>query len=45
MLDQGIYMAQRGFIALNILLTEDHVSKFITAVQIFCTEWEAFLKW
>lgn len=45
MLEQGIYMAQRGFIALNIMLTEDHVAQFVQAVEAFCERWDAVLRW
>ena len=45
MLQQGIYMAQRGFIALNIMLTEEHISSFVKAVEEFCNSWEKLLRW
>ena len=45
MLEHGIYMAQRGFVALNIMLTEEHVEIFVRAVQDFCVKWEDVLKW
>lgn len=35
MLDSGIYMAQRGFMALNLELTEKHLEKFVTAFDSF----------
>ena len=35
MLDHGIYMAQRGFMALNIELKAAHVEKFVTAIDGF----------
>lgn len=35
MLDSGIYMAQRGFIALNIELNGSHIDKFVEAVEQF----------
>jgi glutamate-1-semialdehyde 2,1-aminomutase len=35
MLDNGIYLAQRGFVALNLELTEKHVEKFVAAVDGF----------
>ena len=45
MLQSGIYMAARGFIALNIKLTEEHVRSFIKAVAVFCDRCEHALKW
>lgn len=45
MLQHRIYMAQRGFIALNIMLTDDHVGEFIKAVGAFCDTWQGCLKW
>ena len=35
MLDNGIYLAQRGFITLNLELTESHINKFIDAMESF----------
>lgn len=35
MLDHGIYLAQRGFVALNIELNETHISKFADATEKF----------
>ena len=35
MLEQGIYMAQRGFMALNIELTGEHVDKYVVAFEEF----------
>jgi len=45
MLVSGIYLAQRGFMALNIELKESHVAKFIDALHAFCAEYEGYLKW
>ncbi|KAL6242430.1 hypothetical protein RBB50_010569 [Rhinocladiella similis] len=45
MLQSGIYMAQRGFIALNIMLTEDHVGQFVGATEAFCDKFDKFLQW
>ncbi|ETI20665.1 hypothetical protein G647_07007 [Cladophialophora carrionii CBS 160.54] len=45
MLEQGIYMAQRGFVALNIMLTDEHVALFVNAVEAFVQKWEQALKW
>jgi glutamate-1-semialdehyde 2,1-aminomutase len=35
MLDHGIYMAQRGFMALNLELTEKHIERFVAAFDGF----------
>ena len=35
MLEEGIYLAQRGFIALNIEMEESHVEKFLKATEGF----------
>lgn len=43
MLEQGIFMAQRGFIALNIELTEAHIEKFVNGVETFVTKYRTFL--
>ncbi|EXJ55116.1 hypothetical protein A1O7_08041 [Cladophialophora yegresii CBS 114405] len=45
MLEQGIYMAQRGFVALNIMLADEHVATFVRAVEAFVQKWEQALKW
>lgn len=45
MLGQGIYLAARGFVALNIMLTDDHVASFVKAVETFCDAWAQSLKW
>lgn len=45
MLEQEIFMAQRGFIALNIMLKDEHVSLFVRAVELFCDRWESILRW
>ena len=45
MLKHGIYMAQRGFVALNIELKEEHYQKFVDAVRAFVEEWIEALKW
>ncbi|KIY01943.1 uncharacterized protein Z520_02081 [Fonsecaea multimorphosa CBS 102226] len=45
MLAQGIYIASRGFVALNIMLTEEHVAMFVRAVEGFCEVWDKELKW
>ena len=35
MLEHGVYLATRGFVALNIELDESHVDKFVNAVEVF----------
>ena len=45
MLQNGIFMAQRGFIALNILITEEHINAFVQAVDAFVGKWDASLRW
>jgi glutamate-1-semialdehyde 2,1-aminomutase len=35
MLERGIYLAQRGFVALNIEINESHVEKFLKAAEGF----------
>jgi glutamate-1-semialdehyde 2,1-aminomutase len=35
MLEDGIYLAQRGFVALNIAMDESHVEKFLKATEGF----------
>lgn len=43
MLDQGINIAQRGFIALNLELREEHIEKFIKAVDSFVARYRTAL--
>lgn len=45
MLQNEMYMAQRGFIALNIMLTEEHVAQFVQATEAFCDRFDSFLRW
>ncbi|KEF51680.1 uncharacterized protein A1O9_12315 [Exophiala aquamarina CBS 119918] len=45
MLQNGIFMAQRGFTALNVLITDEHVDAFVRAVDAFVGKWEASLRW
>ena len=45
MLEKGVYMAQRGFIALSIEITEDHIGNFVGAVEEFVTQWSNALRW
>jgi glutamate-1-semialdehyde 2,1-aminomutase len=35
MMEQGLYLAQRGFVALNIELEDHHVDKFVDATKAF----------
>ncbi|KAH6721694.1 putative acetylornithine aminotransferase [Leptodontidium sp. MPI-SDFR-AT-0119] len=44
MLDYGIYMAQRGFIALNLELTAEHVSRFEESTREFIIRYEDALR-
>jgi glutamate-1-semialdehyde 2,1-aminomutase len=43
MLDEGIYIAQRCFIALNLELREEHVDKFVKATEAFVVKYKAAL--
>lgn len=43
MLEEGIYLAQRGFIALNLELGEEHIEKFVTAMEKFVGKHKAAL--
>jgi glutamate-1-semialdehyde 2,1-aminomutase len=43
MLENGIYLAQRGFIALNLELTEAYVEKFVLAVEGFVGKYRGAL--
>ena len=43
MLENGIYMAQRGFIVLNLELTEMHMEKVIRAVEGFVVKYKGAL--
>ena len=43
MLQQGVYMAQRGFIALSIEITPEHVDLFLGALSDFCEKWQEHL--
>jgi glutamate-1-semialdehyde 2,1-aminomutase len=44
MLRQGIYLAQRGFIALSIEINDHHVDKFVEALNEFCEAWLELLR-
>lgn len=37
MLDQGIYLASRGYVALNLEITQEHIATFVRAVETFIT--------
>jgi glutamate-1-semialdehyde 2,1-aminomutase len=43
MLDHRIYLAPRGFIALNMELKEEHISKFLEAVEKFVEKYQQAL--
>ncbi len=43
MLQHGIYLAQRGFIALSIGINSHDVDQFVKAVEDFCQKWTRFL--
>lgn len=45
MLEQGIYIAQRGFVSLSIEIREEHVDKFVYAVDSFCRQYDPALRW
>lgn len=44
MLRRGIYLAQRGFIALNIEIKDHHINKFVEALSEFCETWAQYLR-
>ncbi|KAL2072921.1 hypothetical protein VTL71DRAFT_10245 [Oculimacula yallundae] len=44
MLDHGIYIAQRGFIALNLELNMEHVAKFTEATRDFIVKYQDALR-
>jgi glutamate-1-semialdehyde 2,1-aminomutase len=44
MLDNGIYIAQRGFLALNIKLNDNHISKFADATEDFVMKYSQALQ-
>jgi glutamate-1-semialdehyde 2,1-aminomutase len=44
MLDQGIFLAQRGFITLNIELNEIHIGKFVEAMESFLERYAQALR-
>jgi glutamate-1-semialdehyde 2,1-aminomutase len=45
MMERGIWLAARGFIALNIEIRTTHANLFIQALTEFCERWSAHLKW
>lgn len=44
MLENGIYIARRGFIALNIQQKKEDMDRFVDAVKSFVDRWEHILK-
>ena len=44
LLDDDIYTARRGFIALNVEVTEDDVERFVRATDRFCKRYASVLK-
>jgi glutamate-1-semialdehyde 2,1-aminomutase len=44
MLENGIYIARRGFMALNIQQTRAHMDRFVDTVKSFVDRWEHLLK-
>lgn len=45
MLEQGIYVGQKGFIALSIEIQQTHIDKFVGAVDSFCRQYDPALRW
>ncbi|KAK5046176.1 hypothetical protein LTR84_008633 [Exophiala bonariae] len=45
MLENGFWTAQRGFIALNIEITPEHVGAFVKAVDDFVVRYDSSLRW
>lgn len=45
MIERGIWMAARGFIALSIELRTTQTQQFILALTEFCERWADHLKW
>jgi glutamate-1-semialdehyde 2,1-aminomutase len=43
MLEQGIYLAQRGFVTLNIEMNEGHIEKCLTAAEGFVATYQGAL--
>jgi glutamate-1-semialdehyde 2,1-aminomutase len=43
MLEHGIYMAQRGFVALNLELRDEDIDKFLDAARSFVANWKKTL--
>lgn len=43
MLDQGIYFATRGYVALHLEITEDHIAMFVRAVETFVISYRDYL--
>ena len=45
MLSKGMYLAERGFVALNIMLTDQDAEKFVEGVKGFVRRYHSLLKW
>lgn len=45
MMERGIWLAARGFVALNIEIQTTHVDMFIQALTDFCETWSDHLTW
>jgi glutamate-1-semialdehyde 2,1-aminomutase len=43
MMEQGLYLAQRGFVALNIELEDEHIDQFVDATKVFVETYGDFL--
>ena len=43
MLNEGIYLAERGFMALNIELRSEDVDAFVTATEKFVSKYKPML--
>lgn len=43
MLDQGIYIATRGYVALNLEITQEHMAIFVRAVETFVIIYREYL--
>ena len=43
MLQHGIYLAQRGFISLSIVIGPSEINSFVNAVESFCQAWHEYL--
>ncbi|MCJ1353907.1 MAG: hypothetical protein MMC33_003894 [Icmadophila ericetorum] len=43
MIQEGMYMAERGFIALNIEITDEHIDKFVAATGVFVEKYKTLI--